>query len=240
MAWANYFRDDPTKMLAVFDFDHTIIDDNSDVIARDLLPLDKIENLKKFSKDWTQYMQQVFNALYDMGITPEEIINSIANAQVNKGFPKLLRSLYNNHFDIIIASDSNSIFIETWLKQNKLDNLIMDIHTNPAKIEDGIIKIKQYTTRTECDNCTKNICKGIILEGYKLKMNQFYKKTLYFGDGKNDFCPVVKLNKDDIVFPRYGYVLYNLLKTKSIQAEIIPWSDMNNIYEYLKTNNLIK
>ncbi|CAB0005495.1 unnamed protein product [Nesidiocoris tenuis] len=61
----------PAKLLAAFDFDHTIVDDNSDVVARRLLKC----NAPIFDQGtcWTDYMQQIFELLQKQGTTPQEI-----------------------------------------------------------------------------------------------------------------------------------------------------------------------
>ncbi|XP_050429857.1 probable phosphatase phospho2 isoform X1 [Adelges cooleyi] len=231
---------EPGKMLAVFDFDHTIVNENSDVVARDLLPSEDVpKSSKTYSGKWTQYMQQVFCSLNNLGTSPEEIIDTVSNMCPIEGMPKLIRSLHENNFDVIIASDSNSLFINGWLKYNNLDDAVVCVYTNPAKIENGLINIEPFTLQTICKLCTTNMCKGNIVEEHKLKTNNIYTTIVYSGDGKNDFCPAVKLTKNDIVFPREGYELEKLLKTHAIQANVVSWSTGKCIYNYLKTRKLI-
>jgi len=228
-------------MLAVFDFDHTIVNDNSDIIARDIInPISLIPNSKDYPNNWTQYMQQVFNTIQSIKIPAEQIIDVVSSIRPIEGIPKLMRAMYNNKIDIIVASDSNSLFINKWLKRNKLLNTVSCVYTNPAKIEDGLIKINPYAIQTTCDRCTINMCKGTIMEKHILKTNKKYNKILYFGDGKNDLCPVLRLTQNDIAFPRIGYVLENLLKSHITQSKVIPWHTGENIYEYLTSSELIK
>lgn len=227
-------------MLAVFDFDHTIVNYNSDIVARDIInPPSLIPDLKDYPNNWTQYMQQVFNTINNMKIPAEGIIDIISSMEPVKGMPELMRAIHNNNIDIIVVSDSNSLFIQNWLEHNKLLNIVSCVYTNNATIENGLIKIKPYALQTTCNQCTKNMCKGTIVEEHVLRTNKKYNKTLYFGDGKNDLCPVLKLTHNDIVFPRLGFVLVNLLKSHTIQANVIPWCTGDNIYEYLKSLKLI-
>ncbi|XP_015366727.1 PREDICTED: probable phosphatase phospho2 isoform X1 [Diuraphis noxia] len=228
------------NMLAVFDFDHTIVDGNSDVVAIDLInPTSLVPNRKDFPNNWTQYMQRVFDIIKTIEIPAEQIIDVVSLMRPNDGMPKLIRTLYENNVDIIVASDSNSLFIDNWLKHNKLSDIVSSIYTNPALIVNSAIKIEPYTFQHKCNWCTTNMCKGAIVEEYALNTNKKYDKILYFGDGKNDLCPVLKLTKNDIAFPRLGYILEKLLKSHITPAKVIPWSTGEYIYEFLKSSKLI-
>lgn len=226
-------------MLAVFDFDQTIINGDSDAAARGLIdPPNLIPDRQNFP-DWTQYMQQVFNTIKNINISAEKILDVVSSLNPIVGMPEVMKEFYKNNVEIIVASDSNSLFIHNWLKRNKLSRIISCIYTNPAEIVDGLIKIEPYTLQRTCGSCTKNMCKGTIVKEHKLKSNKVYSKTFYFGDGKNDLCPVMKLTPNDIAFPRSGYTLDNLLKSHAAQADVIPWCTGNDIYEYLKSIELI-
>lgn len=227
-------------MLAVFDFDHTIVNDNSDIVARDIInPPTLIPDIKDYPNNWTQYMQQVFITIKNMKFPVEQIIEIISSMKPVEGIPELMRAIYNNNIDIIVVSDSNSLFIQNWLERNKLLNIVSYVYTNKATIEDDLIRIEPYALQTICDRCTKNMCKGTIVEEHVLRTNKKYNKTLYFGDGKNDLCPVLKLTQCDIAFPRLGYVLVNLLKSFTIRANVTPWHTGDDIYDHLKSLKLI-
>lgn len=226
-------------MLAVFDFDHTIVDGNSDIVARNIITPDFIPKQKDFPNNWTQYMQKVFDIIKNNGIPVQQVIGAVSLMNPNQGMPRLMRALYADNVEIILASDSNSLFIESWLKHNKLYNIVSYIYTNPIKIENDLIKIEPYSSQTTCDFCEINMCKGTIIKNHVLKSNKKYNKILYFGDGKNDLCPVLNLTQSDIVFPRSGYILEKLLMSHTIQAEVVPWCTGDVIYEYLKSSNLI-
>lgn len=228
-------------MLAVFDFDHTIVNENSDIVARNLIhPPNLVPNSKDYPGNWTQYMQEVFDTLKTIEITAEKILKTVSLMSPIQGMPKLMKTLYDNNVDVIVVSDSNSLFIHCWLKENELLEVISCVYTNPAKIEGDAIKIKPYALQTNCELCTNNMCKGTIVEKHiSLRTNITYDKTFYFGDGKNDLCPILKLTKNDIAFPRIGYTLNNLLKSHTTQSEVMPWSTGDEIYEFLLSSKLI-
>lgn len=227
-------------MLAVFDFDHTIVDGNSDIVARNvIIPPVLIPNSKDYPHNWTQYMQQVFNTIKSIKIPAQKIIDVISVMSPTEGMLKLIRVLHKNNVDIIVASDSNTLFIQNWLKYNKLSEAVSCIYTNPAKIENDLIKIEPYALQRACTMCNMNMCKGTIVKEHLSRTDKKYDNIFYFGDGKNDLCPVLKLSQADIAFPRLGYVLDNLLKSRSTLAKVKPWSTGDDAYEYLVASELI-
>lgn len=62
-----------------------------------------------------------------------------------------------------------------------------------------------------------------------------YSKICYIGDGDNDLCPVLRLSKEDYVFPRAGYALeYRISKARQIAAQIVPWECASTIIKTIK------
>ncbi|KRT78294.1 hypothetical protein AMK59_7112, partial [Oryctes borbonicus] len=178
------------KKLAVFDFDHTIIDNNSDTIVRDLIPPEKIPSSLKllYRKDgWTSYMQGVFELLFEHGLGRNEITAAIEKIEPVRGMCELINSLKQElNYDIIIVSDSNTYFIDTWLKKFNLSSTIEKVFTNPANFVDGMLKIEMYHLQCECRLSTKNLCKGKILVDFinaQKKEEIHYEKIVYVGDG---------------------------------------------------------
>lgn len=60
-----------STFLFVFDFDHTVLDCNSDTIIYNLLPSQTIpENIaNQYNNDWNRFMQIVFDYLHSQNIT---------------------------------------------------------------------------------------------------------------------------------------------------------------------------
>ncbi|XP_022919252.1 probable phosphatase phospho2 isoform X2 [Onthophagus taurus] len=201
------------KNLAIFDFDHTIIDLNSDIVIRDLIPTDDIPNNVKEqykSDGWTAYMQGIFKLLHARKVgesVMKEIIEGILPLNGMDGLLMCLKRDYNT--DSIIVSDSNSYFINTWLKKYKLESCVDGVFTNPAHFdENGLLNIEMYHLQTDCNLSTKNLCKGRIMEEYleaQEKNGVIYDKIIYFGDGFNDICPILRLKKSDLACVRENY-----------------------------------
>ncbi|KAJ8889151.1 hypothetical protein PR048_008645 [Dryococelus australis] len=228
--------------LFAFDFDHTVVDDNTDTVARSLVPRDKIpkhvEDL--YAVDgWTQYMSEVFKILHANNITPTQMKNIIRNIPVVSHLDDLLRYLHENNCEVVIISDSNSVFIDEWLCANSLDSVVNQVFTNPAYFsEDGLLHISMYHEQNWCKLSSKNLCKGHILGTYieqRRVDGMLFHQVSYVGDGKNDLCPSLKLSKNDFVFPRYGFALHKVIEMQenSMEASVHPWKDGRDIMKFI-------
>lgn len=234
-------------LLAAFDFDHTICDDNSDIVARKLYPNENLpDSVKRLytSDNWTMYMGKIFELLNENSIDVETIETAISRIPSVPGIDTLLTELHSRDCEIIIISDSNSLFIEWWLNHKGLSLTVKEILTNPATVEkeSGMLKIEMYHLQDYCKLSNKNLCKGQILEDYISKRSSEgvnFEKIIYVGDGKNDYCPILRLSEKDVAFPRLGYTLVKLLnqtddETKQVKADVVPWESGEEIFEDLK------
>ncbi|XP_057330572.1 pyridoxal phosphate phosphatase PHOSPHO2-like [Microplitis mediator] len=231
-------------LLMSFDFDHTVIDKNSDIVIRELLPNEYTETIKKLYKScdgWTMLMKNIFELLHSNKITKDEINDTINSIPAVQGFEEILKNLNSNNCEVIIISDSNSVFIENWLKYRQLDHTVNKIFTNPAWFDDkNLLNIKPYHEQNWCTLSEKNLCKGYILENYikeRTENGVSFEKIAYAGDGKNDLCPILKLSDKDIAFPRQDYPIIKLLNdpdTKNnVKAQVIPWKTGTDIWNAL-------
>lgn len=249
--------DQNRKLLIAFDFDHTIVNDNTDIIVANLLPNDAItpemKQLPKSTGGWISYMEAIFNQLHKNKFGKTEIIDAIQKMAAVNGMSEsiqLLKSIHN--FDMIIISDSNSEFIRIWCEKNNLTNCFVEIFTNPAKFNDDndCLTIKPYTNQTECKMCTRNLCKGNVLQTFLLKQqtdnNIEYDRVFYVGDGRNDMCPIYGLRKQDCGCARIGYYLdknieKNMQETnRLLSAQLIRWIDGHDLYKQISEICLIK
>ena len=60
-----------STFLFVFDFDHTVLDCNSDTIIYNVLPSKNIPEdiANQYNNDWNRFMQIVFDYLHSQNIT---------------------------------------------------------------------------------------------------------------------------------------------------------------------------
>lgn len=276
--------------LAVFDFDHTIIDVNSDTYFDKLVTShpnyarasdkykypDEIESLtEKYC--WTRRMAAVFEHMrskYD--IRRQTLIDCIREIQVAESMRELLRLLSANQFELIIVSDSNTVLIETILEANHLLDLFdkKNIFTNRAYFDSNeCLRVHPLNEDFNADGepfdcftgiCAKNICKGKILSDLLLKRMSNREsdessstessvdttrvdlsrpnQIMYFGDGTNDYCPSLVLNKSDTVFIRNDHSYARLLKKNTsfkdnILANITYWTSAADILGYFTKNS---
>lgn len=232
-------------MLVAFDFDHTICEDNSDVVVRKLLPEEKIpEDVKSLyhSSGWIVYMDRIFELLHSNSIDARQIETAIVNIPAVAGMEALLTALHANGHEIIIISDSNTVFINRWLKSKKLEHLVSRIFTNPAWFDDdGRMRVDMYHVQRTCDLSTVNLCKGRILMDYveeRREQGKQFERIVYVGDGKNDLCPILRLSRADLACPRKDYVLIKILSKLphdlSLKAKVLSWKDGTDLLRKLE------
>ena len=212
---------DKTRTLFVFDFDHTLVDDNSDTWIFSLCPKlnlhEKMSSKRREFDSWTKFMDHVFSLLHQQGCTEDEITQHMKKLRLHEQGLKTLHAVHKSATaDAIIISDANTFFIDTILKECGVRHMVDLIISNPARFnEKGRLHVEEYHNH-HCKNCkrTPNLCKGQALTMY-LESHGGYKMTVYVGDGKNDFCPTQSMNPEDVVICREGYGLASLLKQAS-------------------------
>ena len=176
------------------------------------------------------FMTNVFAALHQHNISPAAIRKLIRSVPEVKGLKCLLQTMKQVYgMDIIIVSDSNSVFIDEWLKEHRLHELFLEVFANPAQFKaNGRLEIQPYHCQTECSLNGINMCKGKVLEEFveaRRRQNVVYSCIIYLGDGNNDFCPALRLQPHDIVAARKGFNLEKLLceHAEKLDAQLILW-----------------
>lgn len=201
------------RTLFVFDFDHTLIDDNVDTLIMSVHPNLKVrENLHSLRKEypcWTDLMHHTAKLIYEQGVSSEELLAHIQQAKLFKQALKAVTAVgHADHADAIILSDANTLFIEHILTKCGVIQFFQSIISNPAHFDaNGRLHIRHYHSHS-CQHCfgSPNLCKGQVLTDY-LKSRPEYSKVVYVGDGKGDFCPACRLSANDILVCRKDYFL---------------------------------
>lgn len=232
--------------LLVFDFDHTITDLNTDVEVQKLAPGGEIpasSELRQLYSDkgWTEFMGAVFELLHQNGTKKPEILELMANLKFTPNMQRLLEEAVDSlEATIIIISDSNSEFIHHILKEYKLSERVDKVFTNPARwTEEGKLEIGPYHHQETCKLSTENLCKGQILEDYISESKKEFNFVCYVGDGRNDFCPSLRLSENDLTCVRKGFSLEKYIpqmeqKGFKVKAEKLFWNDADQILARLK------
>ncbi|XP_012882461.1 PREDICTED: pyridoxal phosphate phosphatase PHOSPHO2 [Dipodomys ordii] len=236
------------KILLVFDFDNTIIDDNSDTWIVQCAPDQKlpIELQDSYQKGfWTEFMGRVFKYLGNEGVGEDEMKRTMLSMPFTPGVVELFNFIRENKdkFDCIIISDSNSVFIDWILEAADFHDVFDNVFTNPAAFDsNGHLTVENYHAHS-CDRCPKNLCKNVVLVEFvdkQLKQGVNYTQIVYVGDGGNDLCPVTFLKKDDIAMPRKGYTLHKTLSKMSqnlqpVESSVVIWSSGVEIISHLQS-----
>lgn len=237
------------KRLAAFDFDHTIVDDNTCCVIRRLLPPSEVVKYSCTNfKCWTFYMQDIFYKLHQRNVSDLDITNEIIKIQPVSGMKTLIKKLKDGlNFDIIIISDSNTLFIDKWLSSVGLKDYILQVFSNPAQFVDQQLQIKPYHEQTDCKLSPYNMCKYRILNEFiqsQKQNNVNYSAIYYFGDGSNDFCPISQLSTNDVGCVRSGYECLDMLQKfilkqpknileHHILPEIFIWNDGHDLLKFI-------
>uniref|UniRef100_H3CXP7 Phosphatase, orphan 2 n=1 Tax=Tetraodon nigroviridis TaxID=99883 RepID=H3CXP7_TETNG len=238
------------KILMVFDFDHTVVDDNSDTWVFRCLPgqtlPDSIKNT--YTKGhWTEFMGRVLNYIGEQEVSPARVRSVMETIPLTAGMADLLTfiSEHKRAVDCIVISDSNTMFIE-WILQAAVRAAVDHVFTNPARInEQGHMEVRHHHSH-DCERCPVNLCKRKVLEHYLSQRRHGgaeYERIFYVGDGGNDLCPTSCLRKHDVAMPRRGYTLEKLLAKLAkqrddspLKAEVVTWSSGSDILQELKAS----
>lgn len=225
------------QLLIVFDFDHTLIDANSDLVpfkslscGQPLLP--RFASLRKDrGLGWTQIMQtQLAELARQEGYSKADLLACLHKVKMDPVLSRALKAVgqsQNPKAKAIIASDANTIFIEEILAANGLEkDTFAAIYTNPATWSAADeLQLEPYQPvfiPHQCPRkCPANMCKTTILRRAlkDLHLEDAQKpRMVYVGDGGNDFCPSMSLTAHDLVLARDGFALQKLID-KAVQDD---------------------
>lgn len=195
------------RFLIAFDFDRTIVEDNTDSVVqviKDSGPIPSELNVIADEEGWTAFMQAVFKHLHSKGIQESEIKEKIQSMKFVQGMKECIQGLNDMGGDVIIISDSNTVFIDYLLVQNEVTDCFKAVYTNPAKFDsNGQLQLEPFHENKDCKLSGVNLCKGRVLKDY-IDSNPEFEFVAYVGDGSNDFCPMLSLTSNDLAFPRSG------------------------------------
>ncbi|CAL5360399.1 unnamed protein product [Camellia sinensis] len=224
-----------SSTVVVFDFDHTMIEDNSDTWVVEQMGLTDSFNQLLRTLPWNSLMDRMMEEVHSKGKTIEEIAECLRRVPMN---PRIVAAITKAHAllgcELRIISDANQFFIETILKHYGLFDCFSEIITNPSIIEEeeGRLRICPYHDSVSsphgCHLCPPNLCKGLVIEQIQASISEKgKKKMIYLGDGRGDYCPSLKLGERDHVMPRKDFPLWKTIcdNRTLIKAEVHGWSN---------------
>ncbi|TXG68648.1 hypothetical protein EZV62_003583 [Acer yangbiense] len=230
------------KIVAVFDFDKTIIDLDSDNWVVDELGGTELFNQLLPTMPWNSLMDRMMKELHSQGKTIEDIKEVLKRVPIHPRIIPAIKSAHALGCELRILSDANMFFIETILNHLGLKDYFSEINSNPSFVdEEGRLRILPYhdftTSSHGCSLCPPNMCKGLIIERIQASLAKEgdKKKIIYLGDGSGDYCPSLKLKEEDHVMPRKNFPLWDLIFSNPIRikAEIHEWTDGEELEKVL-------
>ncbi|XP_003739908.1 pyridoxal phosphate phosphatase PHOSPHO2 [Galendromus occidentalis] len=230
------------KILVAVDFDHTLIDANSDTYIVKLAPGKKIpeEIRKRYSPgSWTKFMRAIFRYLYECGVRPEQLLDCIGEIPLISGTKEWFKALNETgQYEVVVISDANTVFIEHILYTEGVRHLVHEVFSNYAQFDgNGCLTIQEFHHNDQCKICAVNLCKSRVVSDYidrRKKQGVNLQKVVYIGDGMNDFCPAANCKRGDLVLARMDSPLSTKLDERPINAKVQKWSDGYDIYKYIQ------
>lgn len=239
--------------LAIFDFDNTVVNLNVYSLIDDLLSEKVPDNLSEIEKafGWIARM----NALFESNcLNEQKVRNVLDKILIDDKMITFMKDLFENGYEIIIISDSNTYFINYILEANRIREYVREIYANVGCFtEAGFFKLIglnevmhgnkfQFDCQIGLNRCAPNVCKRLVLQYHteKHSTNQKNKHFIYVGDGLNDFCPALILNKTDVFCVRKGYALEKVFIknenfiTDKINSNVVFWNDGDDLARLVK------
>ncbi|KAJ3212577.1 hypothetical protein HDU67_003729 [Dinochytrium kinnereticum] len=195
-------------LLAAFDFDWTVIDDDSDHWVVNKLSANASEKMKEVNLahlhnhcilNATVLIAQgaLLGQLHSEGVLKADIIGKLSDIPFNPAMISVFETIKSAGGDIIIISDANTVFIEEILKAKNARHYVSEIITNPGWWDEtGKLNVRRRVGEGDephgCQSiCAVNLCKG---KEMMERISQ-YEMFIYGGDGRNDYCPMTKLSR---------------------------------------------
>ncbi|CAL4974332.1 unnamed protein product [Urochloa decumbens] len=218
--------------IVVFDFDKTIIDVDSDNWVVDTLGFTDLFDRLLPTMPWNALMDTMMGELHSHGKTLGDVADALRSAPIDARAVAAIRAAYALGCDLRVLSDANTFFIETILEHHGLRGCFSEINTNPSVVDaDGRLRIGPYHAAPGhgcgVGTCPPNMCKGLVLDRILREAAEGRKRVIYLGDGRGDYCPMLRLAREDFVMPRRGYPVWDLIceDPARVQAEVHAWAD---------------
>ena len=132
-----------------------------------------------------------------------------------------------------MLSDNDTLRAKAFLSRVGLLKYFTKVISRQMTITDSGKLEFEFMERTSCPLGGVFLCKGQELMDFIEGKN--YQKVLYFADGDNDYCPVVKLTQNDRAFPRKDFGLdRRIAKEGNVKAKVQSWTSGVDLLSLLK------
>jgi pyridoxal phosphate phosphatase PHOSPHO2 len=246
------------KTLVVWDFDWTLINENSDTwLIKQLGGTEEYQHVMSRRKElsWTSLMAYAYERITtgttvtgQPKCTPEDLASCIASIPVFEENLTAIRRLgATDTITQCCVSDANTVFINSYFKNKNIASDFAELHTNPASFNpDGVLEIRPYVsvdTPHECSVCASspNMCKGAIVEDLVERLGPF-ERVVYLGDGRGDLCGCSKLiGKEDVILARLEYALARAIVAANSEdyCTLALWNNGKDIVRELEARHVL-
>ena len=233
----------PLPPLVVWDFDWSLINENSDTfVVEQLDPSGRImATLEKQSMSgmpWTECMDWVAGQLHTAGHDAKAFAAALARVPVLSGALSAVALAREHGAELRILSDANDLYIRWILTHLGLAEAFTTVETNGAIVEPtGRLRITPHqppATPHGCARCPPNLCKGAVLSdwlGEGVVATGSPRRCIYVGDGGGDFCPAMRLSQDDTLLARrapHDGLLRKVRASGRARARVVEWSERDD------------
>ncbi|KAK9714234.1 hypothetical protein RND81_06G080500 [Saponaria officinalis] len=157
-------------IVAIFDFDKTIIDVDSDNWVIDELGYTKLFSKLLLTMPWNTLMDTMMHEMHAKGVTIDDIANVLTRILIHPRVVPAIKATHAMGCDMKVVSDANMFFIETVLNHLGIRNYFSEIATNLSYVDDeGRLRIFPHCDFVKsphgcCNPCPPNMCKGEVIK----------------------------------------------------------------------------
>ncbi|RHY04411.1 hypothetical protein DYB36_013865, partial [Aphanomyces astaci] len=121
--------------LVVFDYDWSLINDDSDFFVFQQLQPAVLEEFAHLVHDGAPLTKAVDDALGRLTCTKETLVEVMARVPVQPGMVDAVRLAHEKGWDVAIVSDANTVYIQSMLAHHHLTSIISQVFTNPSSFQ---------------------------------------------------------------------------------------------------------
>ena len=206
---------DTMNVFAVFDFDWSLINENSDTWVIEQLCPQLIPHMKEICKDpsngygpgqWTKVMDHMISLMMlEHKVTKQQLKECLQTIPIFDENIALLHKLHDLKIPMAIVSDANEYFIDAILETLKINDYFSRVITNKSSFEmakdgDGneveVLRVRPHQpvdAPHSCTLCPVNLCKGLVMNDLDCEYRFSNRRVVYVGDGGGDRCPCIAL-----------------------------------------------
>ncbi|KAF9578796.1 hypothetical protein BGW38_005239, partial [Lunasporangiospora selenospora] len=228
----------------------SLIETDSDRFVIEYLSPALRKKLDTSSVQWTDLQNMLLKEYHDEVGSSDVVREALTKVPLDPAMIQVCQLLHSSGWTLAVISDANTVYIDSILKHYGIRDLFSAIITNPAFFDDqDRLQIHRHIPADGPPHgcplgiCSLNICKGQEMDKLLLSPTGSPvapKRILYVGDGRNDYCPGLRLrHHDDLYFVRRGRSLERYFETgpgvpNAIRGKIVYWERPSEILRELQ------